>query len=88
MTDSPRGNKSGQTLESAMSEHTATPAHQAKVADLMSERDQDLVDRVLIQIQEDIENGDVTAIEEMLYHVPIRHLEAFLSEDQLIKLRG
>jgi len=61
---------------------------EVKVAELMSERDQDLIDRVLIQIQEDIENGDVTAIEEMLYHVPIVYLEAFLSEDQLIKLRG
>ena len=88
MTASPAGNKSGKTLENAMSEFTATPAQQAKVAALLSERDQDLVDRVLIQIQEDIENGDVTAIEEMLYHVPIVHLEAFLSEDQLIKLRG
>lgn len=88
MMVSPRGNRNGRTLESAMSEFTATPAQQAKVAELMSERDQDLIDRVLIQIQEDIENGDVTAIEEMLYHVPIQHLEAFLSEDQLIKLRG
>jgi hypothetical protein len=54
----------------------------------MSKVDEDLVERVLIQIHEDVEVGDFTAIEEMLKNVPIQHLEAFLSEDQLIKLRG
>lgn len=39
---------------------------------------QDLVDQVIGQIQLDIENGDVTALEELLKRVPARVLESYL----------
>ena len=40
-----------------------------------------LVDRVLAQIVIDVENKDLTAIEEMLQFVPIKVLENFLPEE-------
>jgi hypothetical protein len=41
----------------------------------------DLVDLVMEQIRIDIENGDLTALEELLGHVPEDILKGFLSED-------
>lgn len=41
---------------------------------------QALIDSVLDQIQQDIANGDLTAIEEMLQHLPVEILQAFLPE--------
>lgn len=40
----------------------------------------ELVDRVIIQIQLDIESGDVTALEELLKRVPAKVLESYLPE--------
>lgn len=39
-----------------------------------------LVDYVIHQIEADIENGDYTALEELLSMVPEKYLKAFLSE--------
>lgn len=49
---------------------------------------QELIDAVIEQIIEDVAVADYTAIEEMLKNVDVPVLEAFLKEDQLIKLRG
>jgi hypothetical protein len=40
-----------------------------------------LIDLVLEQLQKDIANEDLTAIEELLTHVPYNILENFLSEN-------
>jgi hypothetical protein len=42
---------------------------------------QELVDLVIEQIKQDIENGDVTAIEELLHFVPEMNLKSYLPED-------
>lgn len=42
---------------------------------------QALIDSVLDQIQQDIANGDLTAIQEMLQHLPTEILQAFLPEN-------
>jgi len=41
---------------------------------------ENLVDAVLDQIVEDVNKGDVTAVEEMLKSVPTKALEAYLPE--------
>jgi hypothetical protein len=41
-----------------------------------------LIDRVLERIQEDIEQGDLTAIVELLKFVPQENLIYFLSEEE------
>jgi uncharacterized membrane-anchored protein YjiN (DUF445 family) len=64
-----------------MSEFQASPKTQKVAALLMADRNQTLIDRVIIQICEDVENGDVTAIEELLKNVSVTDLEAFLPED-------
>ena len=46
----------------------------------MANHNQGLVDRVLDQIREDVEMGDVTAIEEMLKQIPTQVLVDFLPE--------
>ena len=38
------------------------------------------IDQVVYQIEKDIENGDVTAIEELLKYVQPNNLKSFLSE--------
>ena len=40
-----------------------------------------LIDKVLEQIKEDVINGDVTAIEELLKQVPIDALQSYLPEE-------
>ena len=40
----------------------------------------ELIDKVLKQMQKDFDNQDVTAIEELLCHIPIKYLEGYLSE--------
>jgi hypothetical protein len=40
-----------------------------------------LIDRVLEQIQKDIEDGDLTAIEELLTYVPYTYLTNYLPEN-------
>ena len=40
-----------------------------------------LIDKVLEQIKEDVINGDVTAIEELLKNVPIESLKSYLPEE-------
>ena len=39
-----------------------------------------LVDAAIEQIKADVEMGDFTAIEELLYHLPQVYLQGFLSE--------
>ncbi len=43
----------------------------------------ELVDRVVTQIQLDIESGDVTALEELLKRVPAKVLESYLPEVEM-----
>jgi hypothetical protein len=40
----------------------------------------ELIDKVIEQIRTDIENEDLTAIEELLRFVPEKYLRGFLSE--------
>ena len=42
----------------------------------------DLMDAVIEQIQKDVDNGDMTAIEELLGNVSKKDLVAFLSEEK------
>ena len=42
---------------------------------------QELIDKVLETIKEDVINGDVTAIEELLKQVPIEILKSYLPEE-------
>ena len=44
---------------------------------------QELVDKVIGQIQLDIDSGDVTALEELLKRVPTKVLESYLPEVDL-----
>ena len=39
-----------------------------------------LIDKVLVQIQKDIRDGDLTAIEELLRFTPVENLEGYLPE--------
>jgi len=39
-----------------------------------------VIDVVLDEIQNDIANGDLTAIAELLYYVPIEYLKGYLPE--------
>jgi len=48
----------------------------------------DLVDLVMEQIRIDIETGDLTALEELLGHVPEDILKGFLSEDTVIDVNN
>jgi len=41
-----------------------------------------LIDQVLQQISLDIAEGDVTAIEEMLMHLPVEILKGYLPEEK------
>lgn len=44
------------------------------------ENDQPLIDKVLNRIKEDIDAGDLTAIDELLKFVPVQFLEGYLPE--------
>ena len=46
---------------------------------------EDLIDKVLDQIQADIEDGDLTAVAALLGSVPVKDLMAYLPEHQLTK---
>jgi len=48
----------------------------------------DLVDLVMEQIRIDIETGDLTALEELLGHVPEDILRGFLSEDTVMDINN
>lgn len=41
-----------------------------------------LTDRVLRQIEEDIEFGDFTALEELLNNIPVEYLISYLPEEE------
>jgi hypothetical protein len=41
-----------------------------------------LINKVLNQVKKDVNNQDMTAIEELLRFCPKENLEAFLSEDE------
>ena len=42
---------------------------------------QSLIDKVLKQIDKDVTNGDVTAIEELIKNIPVKYLEGFISNE-------
>lgn len=42
-----------------------------------------LIDLVIRQIQDDVDSGDVTALEELLKRVPVKVLESYLPENQV-----
>lgn len=48
---------------------------------------EELITEVLKQIVEDVANGDVTAIEELIQNIQPAYLEGFLKEDNLLALR-
>jgi len=41
---------------------------------------QETIDKVIAQIQKDISEGDLTALEELLKSIPVKNLEAYLPE--------
>ena len=43
----------------------------------------EVIDKVLIQIQNDLEAGDLTAVEELLSFVPLVNLIGFLPEGEI-----
>ena len=43
----------------------------------------EVIDKVLIQIQNDLEAGDLTAVEELLRDVPLAQLIGFLPEEMV-----
>jgi hypothetical protein len=46
-----------------------------------------LIDLVIRQIQDDVDSGDVTALEELLKRVPVKVLESYLPEvDENLKI--
>ena len=49
---------------------------------------QDLIDRVLEEIQKDVGNGDLTAIDELLSFIPLKNLIAYLPEEEWIKYKN
>jgi len=67
---------------------TGFQSKRAVAQDRQDEMDQlpDLVDLVMEQIRLDIENGDLTALEELLGHVPTDILEGFLSEETVVDI--
>jgi len=46
------------------------------------EKRQQLIDRVIYNIKKDIDNGDTTAIYELLSFCPTKNLVGFLPEDE------
>jgi hypothetical protein len=44
----------------------------------------DLIDKVIHQIQVDIENNDIDAIVELLYSLPVAKLEGYLPEGEQV----
>ena len=49
--------------------------------------EQALADAVILQIESDLNNGDVSAIYELMDHIPLEALEQFLSEWRLEELK-
>jgi hypothetical protein len=47
---------------------------------------QQIIDRVLVEIKSHVESGDLTAIEEMIKSVPLKDLINFLPEDLKYKV--
>ena len=45
------------------------------------EHKQELVDKCIEEIKEDVSKGDVTAIDELLSFLPIKYLKGYLPED-------
>ena len=56
--------------------------HEEHLEEVNSER-QELIDNVLLNIQEDIEGGDLTAIEELVKFIPSQFLKGYLPEPEL-----
>ena len=47
---------------------------------------QEVIDKVIEQIKEDIANGDVEALDEMLKFMPIRYLEGYLPLEENLEI--
>ena len=41
--------------------------------------EQDLIDKVIKQIRDDLHHGDLSALEDLLSHTPEKELQSFLS---------
>jgi hypothetical protein len=41
----------------------------------------ELIDKVIAQIEQDFANGDTTALDELLRAVPVENLQAYLPEE-------
>lgn len=52
----------------------------AEAIEQQKENKQELIDRCLIEIEEDVKNGDLTAIDELLKFIPSKNLKAYLPE--------
>jgi len=48
-----------------------------------TENDQQLIDAVIERIKKDVKVGDFTAIEELLFFIPIEYLKGYLPEEGL-----
>lgn len=45
-----------------------------------TEQDQELIDKAIEQIKQDVSCGDITAIEELLMFVPVEYIKGFIPE--------
>ena len=52
----------------------------------MSDNKRPIIDYVIDQIELDIVNGDITALEELLQHIPIEYLQSYLPEVENINI--
>lgn len=52
----------------------------------MSDNKRPIIDYVIDQIELDIVNGDITALEELLKHIPIEYLQGYLPEVENINI--
>lgn len=52
----------------------------------MSDNKRSIIDYVIDQIELDIVNGDITALEELLKHIPIEYLQGYLPEVENINI--
>ena len=52
----------------------------------MSDNKRPIIDYVIDQIELDIVNGDITALEELLKHIPIDYLQGYLPEVENINI--
>ena len=54
----------------------------------MDEKFVALIDAVLEQVVDDVQDGDLTALQELLVYCPVDALKQYLPEETLIKLEN